>query len=110
MLLIQIFSIAISIVMILNTYLSYRKNRIGIYSVLFWWSIWTSLIAVSFLPTEQWYVQRISGVTTFNTALVIVIVVIFGFIYRLSLQIHRVDKKITKLVQDLAIKESKETE
>jgi hypothetical protein len=100
---------AIAAGMILNAYISYRSKRLGMYGLMFWCGVWISLVFVSLLPVDEWYLQRITGVTTFNTMLVVVIVILFAFIYRLSVQIHRLSGKVTEIVRTMALEE-KETE
>lgn len=107
MLLIQTFSLTIAAGMILNSYISYRSKRLGIYGLMFWWGVWISLIFVSLLPVEQWYIQRITGVTTFNTMLVVVLVILFAFIYRLSVQMHRLSRKLTEIIRTMALDEER---
>lgn len=107
MLLIQTFSLTIAAGMILNSYIAYRSRRLGVYGLMFWWGVWISLIFVSLLPVEQWYIQRITGVTTFNTMLVVIIVILFAFIYRLSVQVHRFSGKLTEAVRTMALNEER---
>jgi hypothetical protein len=108
MLLIQFFSAGVSIVMCLYTYLQFRKKKLGLFSTVFWCVFWASLLFVSFLPAEQWTLPRITGATTFNSLIVFVMIIIFAFIYRLSTQVYKTNKKIEEIVQKLAIKMDEE--
>ena len=108
MLLIQSFGIMVAVLMCLYTYLQFRKKKLGFMPTVFWYIFWISLLIVSLLPAEQWTLPIATGATTYNSVLVFVLIVIFAFIYRLSTQIYRTNKRIEEMVQKLALKMEEE--
>jgi hypothetical protein len=107
---IQIFAVIFALVMLYFTYFYYRRKDLNINDLLVWSIVWiVFLFGVLFPQNLDFFMYQV-----FNVISVIQLFTIFGFIFfsiiifYLYKTVRKNQRKIEKLVKNIAIKEAKE--
>lgn len=108
--LIRILVAILGIFVISKTWSDYRAKKESWVMFLFWVIIWLVVIILAFFPSIIDYVLKTFGTSKdgIGTFLGIGIVLLLFISYRLYLKSERIERQITKLVQDLALRETLE--
>lgn len=108
MITIQLIGVLISLAAIHLTYLYYKRASFSKRELLFWLFIWLAFIFVVIFPHS---VQPISGYLGLQRPMDLIMIVAFIILFVLTFHnyivIHRLEKKIEKLVRDRALKDVK---
>jgi len=102
----------LGLVMAVYTIREYKRGRLGLVAFVTWTVIWLGLVATGIFPQMYLTVTSILGmatpiqfVTTFS------IIVLFAIVYQLYRLIGEINRKITQIVQHVALQQSeKETD
>lgn len=105
--LIRIAAALLGIIVIFKSWSDYRSKKESWPMFFFWTIIWLAVIALSFFPSIidlalKTFGSNRDGIGTF---LGIGLVLLLFISYRLYLKTERIERQITKLVQDLALKD-----
>jgi small membrane protein len=103
--------ILVVVIIVIVARLIYRLKNKDINRVAFlgWLVIWLLAAGVVIFPELSSYLANRVGVTRgADLVLYIAVIVLFYLVFRLLMRIERLEKSITKLIQDLAISENKE--
>lgn len=86
----------------------YFRGKIKLIPLIFWEALWTILFITGIFPEIYESITVVLGLATpLNLFTTSSIIFLFAFTFLLYQKINEVDKKIAKIVQHLAIAESK---
>ena len=106
--LIQIFVVLFAIFAISRTILRFRENKTSFWSMAMWNLLWIGAIVVVLLPSTSVFFANLLGIQRGADFVVYVsIVLIFYLIFKLYVKIDNVEKNVTRLVREIAIKKGK---
>lgn len=84
-----------------------QKNHIGVNEFLFWLVFW--LVAAVLIISLKFIDRLVAGLgfsgTGIEVLLYLSIVALFYFLLRLRLKLEKIEKDITKIVKDIALKD-----
>ena len=104
--LIQIVGIAFALFALSRVILQLKKRSMTLNEGLFWIFIWSSVVVFLIFPEFFGYVADILGVGRGVDALMYIsIVVLFYLIYRLSAKVDTLERQITYIVREIAIRD-----
>ena len=82
-----------------------KDKKIGLGELFFWLAIWTGLIFVVFFPDFTTYIASLLGIGRgVDVVIYMSIALLFYMIFRLYVKIDEMEKEITKLVREIALK------
>jgi small membrane protein len=102
----QIIALALIIIFISNLFKQKNKKEIGSNEFNLWLIFWfLGALAILFIKELDKLVQQLgfSG-AGINFLLYLAIIILFYFIFKLRLKIAKMDKEITKIVKEIALK------
>jgi small membrane protein len=103
----KIFSILLGAITIAKSYVDFRSRLESLQMFLFWTLTWTLIIIVALFPTlvdlllNAFGPERAGLGTFFGMA----IVFLFFVVYRIYVKIERMEKKLTRTIQELALRD-----
>ena len=100
-------AVLVGIAMAAYTFRGYRRGNIGLSTFLAWTAIWVALVVTGVYPQVYLIVTSALGMATpiqFVTSFSIII--LFGILYQLYRIVGEVNRKITRIVQQLALQSS----
>ena len=107
----QLFMIAISILVFLAIVHYIRKSRLTTQMAVIWilWSM--GLIIISIFPQISYSLVKLLGiVTTMNGVFIIMIFIVYCLVFFLYLKVSILETKLNALVQDQAIRNKEDAE
>ncbi|ACV24578.1 DUF2304 domain-containing protein [Methanocaldococcus fervens] len=104
--LIQIIGILFALFALSRVVLQLKKRTMSTNEGLFWIFIWVSVIILLMFPEFTSYVANILGVGRGVDAVIYIsIVVLFYLIYRLYAKVDNLERQITHIVREIAIRD-----
>jgi len=105
---IQIIASVFLIFAILKVFFQYRTDKISMKRLILWCFLWLGVGIIFWLPQTTSFVASVLGIGR-GADLVIYtgMVILYYLIFRIYVKIDKQQEEITKIVQTLAIKESK---
>ena len=104
--LIQIFIVALIFLIILRLIFKFRKQEIGFLPFLSWLIFWLGVIFVVLYPEITSFVARFLGVGRGADVVVYIsLILIFYFIFYITIKLRRTEQEITKLVRKISFSE-----
>ena len=83
-----------------------QNNKINLLSFIFWFILWIVIAIVFYLPETTSYIANIVGIGRgVDLAVYTSIVVIFYLLFKLFIRLNKIDREITKIVREKAIKD-----
>lgn len=105
--LIQFLIIVFSLCAIAGTISGFKKNRISLKGLIFWLFLWLVISTTVLLPQTTNFFARILGVGRgTDVAVYLSIVLIFYLIFKIFIKIEKIETDITKIIREVALKES----
>lgn len=103
---IKIFSVFFGLMVISKTYLNFKKGKESLTMFLFWSTTWFLIILLSFFPNiiDKIILATHSERVGIGTFLGMAIVFLFFVIYRVYIKADRIEKELTKLIREDALK------
>lgn len=106
----QIIALIVIVFFIARLFWQKKNNAVGLNEFIFWLVFWViSALAVVFLRYIDLAVAKLgfsgSGI---EVLLYIAVAVLFYFIFRLRIKIENMEREITKIVREIALKNKKE--
>ena len=102
----QTFALIIIASIIARLYWQKQKNYIGMNEFLFWFAFWILsailIIALKFL--DRFVADLGFSGSGIEVLLYLSVAVLFYFVFRLRLKLEKIEKDITKVVQNIALK------
>lgn len=108
----QIVSLLIGLYFIIRTLRQYFQQGRPLVSALIWISLWTILAGLAILPDNLSFpLAQILGIASnINAVLFFAVGLLFVAVFQQSATISHLDRKLTKLIRELAIKEESNPE
>jgi len=83
-----------------------KNNKITLLSFIFWFILWLVIALVFYLPETTSYLAQMVGVGRgVDLALYISIIIIFYLLFKVFVRLNKIDREITKIVREQAIKD-----
>lgn len=83
-----------------------QNNKINLLSFIFWFILWIVIAIVFYLPETTSYIANIVGIGRgVDLAVYTSIVVIFYLLFKVFIRLNKIDREITKIVREKAIKD-----
>jgi len=104
---VKVFSVALAAIAISKSYVDFRARMESVQMFLVWTLTWVTIVLVALFPSIVDIILEYSGSgrsglgTIFGMGLVFVLFMV----YRIYVKLERVEKNVTKMVQDLALKD-----
>ena len=85
-----------------------KKNKLTPKKFFSWFILWIAVIAVGFIPGISTLLSKPLGISRGADFLVYIsILVLFYLIYRIYVKLDKIDREITKIVRNIALKREK---
>ncbi len=108
---IQILSLVLALLIIINSILNYRRHNESIIMVLFWSITWLIITLLTFSPDLLFklkiFPHSLREDSNLGVVLDTVIIFIYFIIYRVYIKAERIERQLRNLQSDYAIKEFK---
>lgn len=103
---IQIFSFVLAAIAISKSYIDFRAKIESLPIFIFWVATWTMIMIVTLFPSIIDILIRTfgGGRTGLGTFFGMGLVFLFFIVYRMYVKIERIEQKLTKTIQDLALR------
>lgn len=110
-LLARIFASFFAILVIAQTYNEFKRGKEPLAVFLFWSITWALIVSIAFYPQIiDWLIQKLGGQRTgLGTVFGMGLVFLFYVIYRIYLKADRIEKELTKLNRELALRDLKDS-
>ena len=83
-----------------------KDNKITSFSFLLWFLLWLIIALAFYLPETTSYLANIVGIGRgVDLVVYISIIVIFYILFRVFVHLNKIDREITKIVREKAIKD-----
>ena len=106
--LIQIIVVVFAVFAISRAIIRFKDKKISPLSMVFWSVLWIAAIIVILLPGTSFFFANLLGIQRGADFVVYIsIIVIFYLLFRLYVKIDTVEKNVTKLVREVAVKKGK---
>ena len=104
---VKIFSLALAVVAVSKSYVDFRARTESLQMFVLWSVIWTTVVFVALFP---WIVDIIlaysaAGRAGLGTFFGMGLVFLLFVVYRIYVKLERVEQKLVKAIQELALKE-----
>jgi len=87
--------------------LDFKKNKISIKRFFFWIFIWLSLSIIVLFPGIVFFFSNLFGIERAkDLPIYISIIVLFILIFRVGMNLEKIEQEITKIVKGIALKEN----
>ena len=103
----QIFSILLAVIAISKSYVDFRARLESLPMFLFWSSIWVLIVTIALFPAlVDILINSFGGGRAgLGTFFGMAIVFLFFVVYRVYVKLERVEQKLTRSVQELALRD-----
>ncbi|MEM4336804.1 MAG: DUF2304 family protein [Candidatus Woesearchaeota archaeon] len=106
--LLQIVVLLFSIFAISRAFLRYKDKKISFSNLALWCIVWAGAIVVVMLPQTSFFFANILGIQRGADFVVYIsIIIIFYLLFKLYVKINSVEKEITEIIREIAIKKQK---
>lgn len=105
---VKCFSLALAGIAISKSYVDFRARRESLQMFLLWSLIWTGVVVVALFPTivDIILAYSASGRVGLGTFLGMGLVFVLFVVYRIYVKLERLEQKLVKTIQELALKEN----
>ena len=103
----KIFSLILAIVAVSKSYVDFRARLESLSMFLFWLATWTAIVAVALRPSlvDLLLSSSVTGRAGLGTFFGMALVFLYFVVYRIYVKIERIEQKLTKAIQELALRE-----
>ena len=103
----KVFSIILAAIAISKSYVDLRARVESVQMFIFWVFTWTMIVLIALFPAIVDIVIATSGYgrTGLGTVFGMGLVFLFFIVYRIYVKMERVEQKLTKTIQELALKD-----
>ena len=103
----QIFSVLLAVVAISKSYVDFRSHLESLQMFIFWTATWIAIVIVAVFPAVIDIIINSfgGGRAGLGTFFGMVIVFLFFVVYRVYVKLERIEQRLTKTVQELALRE-----
>lgn len=105
----KIFSVVLAVIAISKSYVDFHARIESLQIFLFWLFTWLAIVIVALFPSIIDYILGAfgGGRAGLGTVFGMGLVFLYFLAYRMYVKIGRVEQKLTKTVQELALREGK---
>ena len=105
----KIFSVVLAVIAISKSYVDFRARIESLQIFLFWLFTWLAIVIVALFPSIIDFILGSfgGGRAGLGTVFGMGLVFLYFLAYRMYVKIGRVEQKLTKTVQELALREGK---
>ena len=105
----KIFAIVLAVIAISKSYVDFRARIESLQIFLFWMFTWLAIVVVALFPSIIDYILGSfgGGGAGLGTVFGMGLVFLYFLAYRMYVKIGRVEQKLTKTVQELALRDGK---
>ncbi len=108
MLAIQIIAVLFALFAFSRTFIRYREAKITTKEFVFWSVIWFGIIIVAILPWTTTIIANLIGIRRgIDVVVYLSIVILFYLTFKMYVKMENVEREITKLVREEAIRRRK---
>jgi hypothetical protein len=103
----QIFSVLLAVIVISKSYVDFRA-RVESFRIFFFWLVtWTVIVVVALFPSiiDVAIATFGGGRAGLGTFFGMALVFLFFIVYRMYIKIERIQKHLTKTIQELALRD-----
>lgn len=105
---IQIFALLFAGFAISRALLRFKDRKITGKELSFWMIIWAAVIVIALLPALTFYFSRLVGIGRgIDFVVYMSIILLFYLVFRIYVQLDSMERDISKIVQQAAIKRKK---
>jgi small membrane protein len=103
----KVFSVILAVIAISKSYVDLRARSESVQMFIFWVVTWTMIVLVALFPAIIDVLIATSGYgrTGLGTVFGMGLVFLFFVVYRIYVKMERVEQKLTKTIQELALKD-----
>ena len=103
----KIFAVFLAGIVISKSYVDFRSRNDSLQVFLFWTFTWTAIVVVALFPVIINYLINFAGGERagLGTFFGMAIVFLFFMFYRIYVRVERMDQKLGKTIQELALRE-----
>src|SRR6185436_2377232 len=100
-------SVLLAIIAVSKSYVDFKSRIESLPIFLFWFVTWTTIVVVALRPTlvDNLITAYGEGRTGLGTFFGLGLVFLFFIVYRIYVKLERIQQSLTKMVQDLALRE-----
>ena len=105
----KVFSILLAAIAISKSYVDYRSRVESIQMFVFWVITWATIVLLALFPTIIDFLLSSSayGPAGLGTVFGMGLVFLLFVVYRLYVKLERVEQKLTKTIQELALRQER---
>jgi len=108
MLTIQIIAVLFALFAFGVTVVRFKEKKISAKEFIFWDIIWLSVVIVAMLPWTTSIIAKLLGIRRgIDVAIYLGIIILFYLVFKMYVKVENVEREITKLVREEAIKRRK---
>jgi len=101
---IQVLGILVMVYLVIHTLLQYRRGNYGLRRAFVWLALWLLIgVLFAFPPLVELVLPVLAMQDVMLATLVLGLVVVYVVVYHTYQQVARVERKLTELVQNMAI-------
>lgn len=106
LLLSKVFAVVLAAIVFAKSYVDFRSRMESLQLFLFWTITWAMIVVVALFPSIVDYILLRSGGqgVGIGTFFGVVLVFLFFIVYRMFVKIERLEHKLTKTIQELALR------
>ena len=103
----KVFSILLAAISVSKSYVDFRARVESVQMFVFWLFTWTMIVLVALFPAivDVLLASSVSGRAGLGTVFGMGLVFLFFVVYRIYVKLERVEQKLTKMIQELALRE-----
>jgi hypothetical protein len=103
----QIFALILASVVFAKSYVDFRARTESVKVFMFWTVTWAMIVVVALFPKIIDYVISVAGGgrAGLGTFIGMAIVFLFFIVYRIYVKLERIEQKLTKAIQELALRD-----
>ncbi len=104
---VKIFSLLLAAIAISKSYVDFRGRRESLQMFVFWTATWAAIVLLSlYPPIVDVLIERFgSGRAGLGTFFGMGLVFLFFVVYRMYVKLERIEQKLTKTIQEIALRE-----
>lgn len=105
---IQIFLVLFALFALSRAFLRFRDKEINLKELMFWSIVWIATIVVVLIPSTAGYIASFFGIgRPVDLVVYLSIIALFYIVFRIYVRIDNIEKDISKIVTEVAIKKVK---
>lgn len=101
----KIFSILLATIAVSKSYVDFRARVESLQMFIFWVFTWTAIVLVALFPSIVDFLLSFGGRTGLGTFFGMALVFLFFVVYRMYVKLERIEQKLTRTIQELALKD-----